>query len=366
MKLYPLLLIFIISVSGIYHQFAIILCGFFVALYINNLSFIIIESVVKKVFIFSCLLIIIGLINQSDIFLLLEQIIKIWIFVFFFITLKNTMTKECFFNVIIGLSYIIIFSLFLYPFLLHNGRFSSIFAHPNHLAYVVNLLIFCFIFLYNKNYKQLLILFLLTIILFLTNSSGGILCLIGLILTRILLSNKKSLYLLFFILCVALLFLFKDSIPAITTIFDKFNSIDTYELQKKIAMYQFGNDSSLVWRITYWSALIRELFADSLLVVIFGYGAGTMSSGNYLFYWMITDPHNDFVRIILEYGFFGFITFSFYLYLVIKTHKIGFYIIPLLFLPMFVGNIVVNVPYILLFCTILGSLNFKGIVSYVK
>lgn len=358
MNFYSIFLISIISISGIYHQLAIILCIFFIFFYIRYVNITIVESVIKKLFIFSSLLIIIGSINSSKIFLLIEEMIKVIVFAMFLITVKNTINKKLFNDVVFGLSYVIILSLLLYPFLLHAGRFSSIFAHPNHLAYVINLLIFCQLIIVNENNRKLFHVVFLTVILFLTNSSGGILCYFGIMLTKSLLSKNKSFYLIVFLVGVMFAILFKDSIPGINIIFEKFYSIDTDELQRKIAMFQFGNDSSLVWRITYWSALLRQLFSDSLLALLFGYGAGTMSYGNYLFYWMFTDPHNDFVRVILQYGFIGFFVFSTYLFLIVKKYNIGVYIIPLLLLPMLVGNIIVNVPFIILFSTILASSNF--------
>jgi O-antigen ligase len=303
-------------------------------------------NLTKKALLFLCFLVLcflIGIINSSDIRLWSEELFRnatLFLLSLIVIQYIKDNGKEVFFDL---LYLTILISLIAYPFLLLDGRFTSYFSHPNHLAYLSLLVLYEITTRENLIYLRKFKILTLILIIFLTKSSGGILCLSFLLLVYF--SKKGTKYFISFSALTLLIFIFKDSIDALNLINEKFVSFDINEIESRINHMNFGNDTSLIWRITYWGALINQYMRFDEIGKLFGIGYGTMSQGNFAYSWMITDPHNDYVRKLLETGIIGLTIFFFIWLRIFKKSGVGIYCVPIFFLPLLVGNIVVNVPF---------------------
>lgn len=329
-------------------QSAAVLIGLIFILLTLNIKFIFHhKEVTVALFNFLLINIFFGLVNASNQILLLEEIVRSVFFLLLYLQILHRLSNDALDKTIKFLSIFIIFSIFLYPFLKYHGRFTSFFPHPNHLAYTCNLLIAYFLLFSDiKSNKKIMYILPLIITVCLSQSSGGILSTLLTILMYNYKRNYKNFVFGFAFLFIAF-FVFKES-QFVSLIFEKFSSLKLDEVEERAGKLAFGNDTSLVWRVTYWYAILDGLNYHSLYEKVFGVGIGAMSYPNYYFYWMITDPHNDYVRKIAEIGYLGaFIYFVNWVYL-ISNLKNRIILLPILFIPMFVGNIVVNVTFMLL------------------
>ncbi|MBU2979947.1 O-antigen ligase family protein [Alteromonas sp. C1M14] len=288
-----------------------------------------------------------GFINGSNLSLLLEEILRNFAFILIYTVIIKKLDNESIDSLIEIFSKLVICTLILYPILMYHGRFTSIFPHPNHLAYACNLMI-AYILLVRgaRNITEKTTIGLLLLLILLSNSSGGI---ISTCLTLLLYNFRKSIpkFLIVSIFIAILIWVLKDTQP-LSLIFEKFNSVNLGEIESRSAKRAFGNDTSLVWRITYWYAIIDSLLHHPTWNHYFGLGIGTMSYPNYYFHWMITDPHNDYVRKIAEIGFLGATIYFTIWYLIIRKMKTKLFIFSIFLIPMLVGNMIVNVTFMLL------------------
>lgn len=236
-----------------------------------------------------------------------------------------------------------------------GGRNRNIFDHSNHLAYVLAICIYFLVF-YNPFKKKLIKIICLTTLflsLILTKSTGGLLVLLILlgynsIKTKRISSSKKMTFLSIFIIGILLAINFSDKIAY------QLHSVDflTWEFVKnRVEIYTIdgvnrgGGYGSFVWRIIYWSKLVYTFFSESFLTILFGLGADHLTKGYMPYEFMDKDPHNDFVKVLLEYGVLGFVLFLSFFKRIYKTLSKNFNIIILMVVPMFFGNAIVNFPY---------------------
>jgi hypothetical protein len=120
----------------------------------------------------------------------------------------------------------------------------------------------------------------------------------------------------------------------------------------RVQSHEAGGVGSGLWRIIHWLSILFNFFNEDGFNIMFGLGLDTMTKGHYQYEFMITDPHNDFVRIMVETGIFGFLIFTYlYLKLIFWAPK-SIYLLIVTAIPMMLGNIIVNFPYVIVFSII--------------
>ena len=132
-----------------------------------------------------------------------------------------------------------------------------------------------------------------------------------------------------------------ESIDFLTSDFIK-ERVEIYTID---GVNRAGGYGSFVWRVIYWSKLLATFFSESFVTVFFGVGVDHLTKGFMPYEFMDKDPHNDFIKVLLEYGVLGFILFLGFFRLIYKTLSKNFNIIILMVIPMFFGNAIVNYPF---------------------
>lgn len=256
--------------------------------------------------------------------------------------------------IIIALYFVLTIPIGIYQFL-ELGRYKNVWDHSNHLAYVLSMSVYFLIFykpFRNKRVNLICIIGLL-ISLILTKSTGGLLVLLALLgynalTTKRVSFDKKVIFLTSFILAIVLVLNMSEKIAW------QFSSIDylTWEfLKERIENYTIdgvnraGGYGSFVWRIIYWSKLMYTFFSESLAQIIFGVGVDHLTRSYMPYDFMDKDPHNDFVKVLLEYGVLGILLFLRFFKKIYKAINKNFNIIILMAVPMFFGNAIVNYPF---------------------
>ncbi|WP_439489778.1 O-antigen ligase family protein [Algoriphagus sp.] len=236
-------------------------------------------------------------------------------------------------------------------------RFKSYFPHSNHLAYYTLIPLITYLFDSNSQRKWIVILMLFFIVV-ITLSSGGIAVFLATVFLYFIFDQKikfKTFLQLF--LLVSLM----GSIVYFTGIFDAFYNkisiVDFQEISERADRGALGSESSLVWRMTYWTMLIREFMSQPISTILLGEGVKTMAAGNYLYDFMARDPHNDYVRLFIERGLIGSVFFLFFLIKMVLTVDNKFILLFILLTPMFSGNIVVSFPFTFSLIILLSVLN---------
>lgn len=127
---------------------------------------------------------------------------------------------------------------------------------------------------------------------------------------------------------------------------------DVTAVSERLAENQAGGGSSLVWRIVTWKLMYDELVEKDGLYSGMGLEYASLVSP-YFLESSIREPHNDYLRVLLEFGLFGFALFLYALYYglyklrknAIKQNSSYYYAIyaalAAIYLGMIVGNIVV-------------------------
>lgn len=341
-------MIFLIIITSLVSQALAVVISFSVSIFILVKSQKIVKNHVSyALFAFLLLKLVVGLLNSSQLTLLFEELLRNFAFFILYSTLISKLDNNSLDVLIENLSILVIVTLFLYPLLQYHGRFTSIFPHPNHLAYACNLLIAYILSTKNvQNTIDKIRIFLLVTLVVLSSSSGGI---IATTFTFLLYNFRKSFvnFTLITLLSLILIWFVRDIEP-FSIIFEKFSSVNIGEIAERASDRAFGNDTSLVWRLTYWHAIVDSFLDHSSWIKFFGLGIGVMSFPNYYFYWMITDPHNDYVRVLAEIGILG-VTFYFFIWIyLLRTVKEKYFLISVFIVPMLVGNMLVNLTFMLL------------------
>ncbi|WP_250433643.1 O-antigen ligase family protein [Hanstruepera flava] len=236
-----------------------------------------------------------------------------------------------------------------------GGRNQNIFDHSNHLAYVLSMSIYFLVFhnpFKNKVIKIVCLIGLL-LSLILTKSTGGLLVLLVLLGYNALNSKrisflKKLTFVVLLLMAIILTVSFSDKIAYQL---DSIGYISWEFLKERINTYTIdgvnraGGHGSFVWRIIYWSKLMATFFSEAFLKIVFGVGVDHLTKGNMPYSFMDKDPHNDFVKVLLEYGVLGFLLFLNFLKNIYKVMGKNLNIIILMAIPMFFGNAIVNFPF---------------------
>ena len=110
--------------------------------------------------------------------------------------------------------------------------------------------------------------------------------------------------------------------------------LDINFIQEKAKYYNPGGYGSFVWRLVYWVQILQNFLANNSVVLFFGEGIDTLTKDNYLYSFMYTDPHNDYLKVLVEFGIFGLL-FLFAFLARIYTILKKFDILIMLTIPLF-------------------------------
>jgi len=176
-------------------------------------------------------------------------------------------------------------------------RVNGTFVHPNMLAFylvfILTLLFFLFLSLKREAVEKYFYLFLslpLLAVLVLTYTRGAWLCLIVVLLLIGLFRFR-----IFLIVSLTALILFYAVSPAIQ---ERVNSL-----------VPFSASDSTVWRLDLW----RDALSYAQARPLTGYGAGTATiviGQNRSYLLGSSEPHNDYIKILLELGILGLIIYA--------------------------------------------------------
>lgn len=225
-----------------------------------------------------------------------------------------------------------------------SQRYQFIFEHPNHFAYFLIPVLIYFLALEQNQRMKVLGILVTLISLALAKSSGSLITAMLIITLHYLKGTKALLYgALVASICVVAIFT--------TGVFDKIleqaTSFDPAAISSKINDENFGGSGSLSWRFVYWGSIWKSFVQEAWYVVVFGLGYGSMTFGSYAYDFMYTDPHNDYLKTLVENGLLGLSILG---YLILKLSKLKTKYRWLIFtaatVPMFFGNILVNPAFI--------------------
>ncbi len=346
------ILLILLILSTVFHQSLFLLIPVFTGtyFYIQKTTTLPYNGIIKNFstlfFVVSLFLIVQSLLNLSITFEGVKGVFKIFLYLCIAIlgVKLNLKTIERF------IIFSLILNLLLWPLTYKNidpsGGYSGIFQHSNHLAYT---LVICMYFLYyhinmRVLYKAILLILSGVLVLF-TKTSGAILILAILLIYQLTFSNKiklkyKLLFLLGpFFLLIPLIYVFSGKIIA------QFESLDVLSwryLNRRIRTGTSGGYGSVVWRITYWLQILHEFDKENILSQFFGVGIGSMTKGHYPYKVVYKDPHNDFLKILIEYGYSGLILFTVFLFKLYRNIKFNFNLIVITIIPLFFDNMIVN------------------------
>ena len=147
--------------------------------------------------------------------------------------------------------------------------------------------------------------------------------------------SKKRIFIIFYLITF---FIY----PLYNVIIEQFPGLVTLRYSDKVdSSFSLRNYLFLESKMEYWGGTIVEKL----------FGRGNEYSRNFVKNLMDIDlmPHNDYMRILIDWGFFGFILFSFLLYKIGTKNNFTLFL-SLVYMILFYSNIVFN---IFLFSTIL-------------
>lgn len=224
-----------------------------------------------------------------------------------------------------------------------KARPSGTFINSNHFSYFL-VPYFSILLIVYKSYIPAFFVFLLSAFL---GGMGGVISL--LLVLFLFLSHyarrwqKLVAILLFPVFIAGAGFLMQNRVKELT---------DVTAVSERLAENQAGGGSSLVWRIVTWKLMYDELVEKDGLYSGMGLEYASLVSP-YFLESSIREPHNDYIRVLLEFGLFGFALFLYALYYglyklrknAIKQNSSYYYAIyaalAAIYLGMIVGNIVV-------------------------
>lgn len=277
----------------------------------------------------------------------IKGLVRFYSYTLFAIFLLGTSTPTL--KRVISLS--IIYISFTLPWGLYNltqgQRYFNIFEHPNHFAYVIAILVTYVLYNFNKIKYPKLSMFFLLVSLLLTKSSGGILTTFTIISLTIFFRFDASLFkkLTIGLLVISLIVIIGLKSPKIQEQLSDLNLISFDYLLQRARLHNAGGQGSFLWRLIYWFEIFIAFFNENYINIILGKGADALTQGNFPYEFMTYDPHNDFVKVFVEYGFIGLIMLLIFIIKISYSSRMGIIIFILLTTPMFFGNILVNFPY---------------------
>ena len=234
-------------------------------------------------------------------------------------------------------------------------RAELFFGQGNHMAYVVLLLLF-FVYKFLDGGWRNFLLVGLFLNLLLTKSTGALL--VALLIISYIGISKKPIYGIYAILslCAMFFIVVQLNAPLFDRLIYQFQFLMLVDLDliiEKATAAKFGSMGSGIWRLSYWLAIIFEFLSLSTADILFGLGADSMTTGYFQLEVMYIDPHNDFLKVFVEFGVIGVVGLFIFLWRlhVVSGKKLELLII--MCLPMFLGNILVNFPFMQLLVIIL-------------
>lgn len=245
---------------------------------------------------------------------------------------------------------IILFFIFSLPLAIYQinvlGRYQNIFAHANHFSYV---LMICFYFIlkhkvFSKSIRPI-ILFVMIVSLVLASSSGAILTVLGLLIYHYFSKTKRNFFkFAFSFLVLASVVIAISFTEKISNQIGSLQYLDLDFIQDKAKVYEPGGYGSFVWRLIYWVQILQSFLANNSVVLFFGEGIDTLTKDNYLYSFMYTDPHNDYLKVLVEFGIVGLLFLFAFLARIYAIFK-KFDILIMLPIPLFFANIIVSWPF---------------------
>jgi O-antigen ligase len=222
--------------------------------------------------------------------------------------------------------------------------------HSNHFAYVLVISIVFLLKIKAPFIKPILLLGLISSLI-MTKTTGGVLTL-GVVLLHHYQAKIKSSYIKIPIIAFILLF-FVIGFSFSDKIIEQLSSLQYLDwkfIKEKALMAQPGGYGSFMWRVIYWAQILITFFENNLIIIFTGEGIDSLTKANREMYsFLYTDPHNDFVKILVEYGVLGLSLFAFLLYRFYSFLGRRMDILLILVIPLFFDNMVVNWSYNIVF-----------------
>jgi O-antigen ligase len=245
---------------------------------------------------------------------------------------------------------IILFFIFSLPLAIYQinviGRYQNIFAHANHFSYVLMICIYFIIKhkVFSKSIRPMII-FIMLVSLLLASSTGAILTLLGLLIYHYFSITKRNFFkFAFSFLVLASVIIAISFTEKISAQIGSLQYLDIDFIQEKAKYYSPGGHGSFVWRLVYWLQILQNFLENSSVVLFFGEGIDTLTKDNYLYSFMYTDPHNDYLKVLVEFGIFGLLFLFAFLARIYNILK-KFDILIMLTIPLFFANIIVSWPF---------------------
>ncbi|PWW81199.1 hypothetical protein CR164_11710 [Prosthecochloris marina] len=211
-----------------------------------------------------------------------------------------------------------LFTILLYiqiPFVLYEAyvigesRPHGLLGNGNHLSYLI--VVYCIISLvYYKNYFNTALFVLLLLFLKGIGSNITLAMVFGYYVLMINKGNKRI---------VAIIIYLALMMVGLYVLGERLNQWPTYyELYDRYYGDQYGGSDSLTWRLIVWKISLQHFFQTN--GVLFGLGIDfTSAMSPYSTSVIHNDPHNEYVRFLIEHGVLGFL----YFILLIKYFKKG-------------------------------------------
>ena len=267
---------------------------------------------ISKVYLYLCLLVLVffgihSVISGGIQLVFLKGLLRYFAY-FSFALYASTLSKS-----VISLLFktTILFFIFTLPLAIYQiktlGRYQNIFSHANHFSYV---LMICFYYVLKyKAFKpsiRPIIMFILIISLILASSSGAILTVLILLLYHYFSKAKRNFFKFAFSFLVLVVVILGISFTEkISSQIESLQYLNLDFIYEKAKVYEPGGYGSLVWRLIYWMQILQSFFANNAFVLFFGEGIDTLTKSNYLYSFMYTDPHNDYLKVLVEFGILG-------------------------------------------------------------
>jgi membrane-bound ClpP family serine protease len=99
----------------------------------------------------------------------------------------------------------------------------------------------------------------------------------------------------------------------------------------------------------YWIKIHFAFIEEPWHRIVFGIGVDHLSQGNMPYDFTKKDPHNDFVKVLVEFGVAGLLLFLGFFRKIYQISSKNFNVLILIGIPMFFGNAIVNFPFNLAF-----------------
>ena len=306
---------------------------------------------ISKTYLYLCLLVLVffgihSLISGGIQLIFLKGFLRYFAY-FSFALYVSTLSRRI---ILLIFKTVILFFVLTFPLSIYQiyiiGRYQNIFEHANHFSYV--LMICCYYIVRHKIFNlkiRSLILCVLLISLLLASSTGAIFTLVLLFLYYYFSKNRRNFikFISSFII-LAVMILAVSFTDKISSQIESLKYIDFEFIYEKAKLYQPGGYGSFIWRLIYWVQILESFFANNNMILLFGEGIDTLTKDNYIYSFMYTDPHNDYIKVLVEFGFLGF---SLLLILLANLYSVfkRYDVLIMLMVPLFFANIIVNWPF---------------------